>query len=332
MLMLVPGLESFSQETRIVFYNVENLFDTDDDPLTRDEEFLPEGEKRWTYERYWRKVVRIYQVITAIGEGDMPALVGLCEIENRKVLEKLVYGTPLNRYPYRIVHQDSPDPRGIDVALIYRADYFQPDSAEWLPVALPDGSKTRDVLHVRGVLWNEFPVHIYVNHWPSRYGGVVASQARRLAAASVLKRSLEEVSLDEHQPNIIIMGDFNDEPGDLSLKRITSLKNPHDDDHPLIINLSDSKAGLNVKGTIKHQGAWSVFDQVLVSSSLIAGNNGLNLSVKYAEAYGGEFLLEPDETYVGTKPYRTYLGPGYHGGFSDHLPVSVLIRPTRLKP
>lgn len=317
--------ECISQQTRIVFYNVENLFDTEDDPLTRDDEYLPEGDRHWNQERYWRKVVRIYQVIAALGEGEMPAIIGLCEIENRKVLERLVFGTPLRKFNYRIIHQDSPDARGIDVALIYRPDLFQPYTSTWIPVTLPGGEQTREILHAAGKLFDDRMVHIYVNHWPSRWGGAVSSKARRMAAARVLRTSVEEVLMDGNDANIVIMGDFNDEPGDESIKWLCSVRDPAKSGQPALINYSERKLSVNSPGTIKHQGNWGVFDQMILSRGLVQGSNGLKAVGEAAEIFSAEFLSEPDETYTGFKPFRTYIGPGYHGGYSDHYPVSIMV-------
>jgi len=314
------------QQARIVFYNVENLFDIRDDSLTRDEEFLPEGDKKWTYERFHRKIVRIYQTLVALGEGEMPAIVGLCEIENRHVLERLIYDTPLTKTGYRIIHRESQDARGVDVALIYRPDLFCPDTSEWLTVPLSSRETTREILHVTGRLWQNDTLHIYINHWPSRYGGAGSSTVKRLAAASTLAASIKEVMAQDRDAKIIVMGDFNDEPGDESILAINKiLMNQNEGEELKMINLSDRKAFTATEGTIKHQGAWCVFDQILVSDALQQGRGGLVFSSEQAEIFKPVFLLEPDLTYTGLKPFRTYIGPGYHNGFSDHLPVSVVI-------
>ncbi|MBW6460346.1 MAG: endonuclease [Bacteroidales bacterium] len=314
-----------AQQARIVFYNVENLFDTENDTLTNDDEFLPDGPKRWTHERYYRKVVRVYQVMAALGRGELPAVIGVCEIENRKVLNSLVYETPFHQFGYRIIHRDSPDRRGIDVAVLYQPDLFTPDSAEWLEVPLGGGETTREILHVRGRLWDDNPIHIYVNHWPSRYGGAGSSQPKRVAAAATLAASVKRIYADEEKPNIVIMGDFNDGPEDESLQIISRIRLQAEISCPWpIVNLSTgySIAG---EGTLKHGGSWNVFDQVLVSCAMIKGENGLIIMSERAEIFKAGFLLEEDMIYTGTKPYRTYIGPAYHGGFSDHLPVSVTV-------
>ncbi len=314
------------QEARIVFYNVENLCDTKDDSLTRDEEFLPEGDKHWTNERFRRKIVHIYQTLVALGDGEMPAVIGLCEIENRDVLNRLLYDTPLNRLDYRIIHRESPDARGMDVALLYRRDLFEPDSSAWLRVPLAGKETTREILMVEGRLWGDTPVCIYVNHWPSRFSGAGSSNPKRLAAASMLAASIKGQLQDHPAANIIAVGDFNDEPRDESIQAINKiLRNEMADTGFAMVNLSVKTSMTDIGGTIKHQGAWGVFDQVLVSRTLFNGTNGCRLISKETEVYLEAFLLEEDLTYTGMKPYRTYAGPAWRDGFSDHLPVSILI-------
>ena len=314
------------QRARIIFYNTENFFDNQDDTLVNDNEFMPDSSRFWTYDRFWKKVVRIYQVMSAADEWDMPVIAGFCEVENRGVLEKLVYETPLEKYNYRIIHKDSPDPRGIDVALIYRKDVFRPDTSEWINVPVGEGLATREILKVTGRLWEEGQVTIYINHWPSRSGGALSSEPKRIMAASVLKASLDALFAEEPGANVIIMGDFNDEPMDVSLKSLGKTGyNPDSVCQTAIINLSEPHEMANQSGTIKYGGVWSIFDQVLVSCSLINGKNGLKIAGDKAEIFAAPFLLEPDPSYSGMRPRRTYLGPNYHDGFSDHLPVSVVV-------
>jgi hypothetical protein len=315
-----------AQPARIVFYNVENLFDLVDDTLTNDGEFLPDSARNWNSGRYWQKVTRIYQVLSAIGQWDMPAVVGLCEVENRKVLEDLVYRTPLSKSGYRIIHRDSPDPRGIDVALLYRPDIFQPDTAIWLRVSLPDEGNTREILLVRGSMWKGIAISIAVNHWPSRSGGALSSTPRRKAAAAALRAELDGLFRADPLANVICMGDFNDEPGDESMQMLTGMM-PVDgmDCGSAMINLADTGRAANSVGTIRHRGAWSTFDQVLVSCPMMDGTGGLQVVSEGTEIFNAPFLLEPDPNYPGFRPFRTYLGPMYHNGFSDHLPVSIVV-------
>ena len=318
--------ETQSQQARIAFYNTENFYDTKNDSLKNDEEFLPDGAKHWTYQRFRLKIIRLYQTFTAMGGGDMPAIIGLCEVENRDVLDRLIYDTPLEKTGYRIIHRDSPDARGVDVALLYRPDIFEPDTSSWLNVPLPGNETTREILHVRGRLWKDDTIHLYVNHWPSRFGGAGASAAKRLVAARTLAASVKEVLTADPLSNIIIMGDFNDEPGDESILALNKIiLNSGIDSLPALINLSEKKSLLDYEGTIKHQGSWSIFDQVIVSPAIIHGNKGCLVVSKKTEIFSARFLLEPDATYTGYKPFRTYSGPGYNNGFSDHLPVSILL-------
>jgi hypothetical protein len=322
-----------AQQARVVFYNVENLFDTKDDSLTADEEFLPGGDKHWTNERMYRKVSRICKTLVALGEGEMPAIVGLCEIENRYVLERLIYDTPMIKFDYRIIHRDSPDARGVDVAILYRYDVFRPDTALWLNVPMPGHETTREILMARGRLWDSVSVHIYINHWPSRYGGAGGSVMKRLAAASTLAASVKQLLQADSYANIIIMGDFNDELGDESLLAINkilgndSIRNGYS-----LVNLSVKSSLAVAEGTIKHEGSWNVFDQVLVSPAIITGSNGCKTRNDRAAIFRAGFLLEPDDSHSGFKPFRTYIGPAYHDGFSDHLPVSIIIEKVGQDP
>jgi predicted extracellular nuclease len=320
-------LGSWAQEVQVVFYNVENLCDTEDDPSTKDEEFLPQGEKNWTMERFRRKTVHIYQVLVAMSAGEMPGIVGLCEIENREVLNRLIYDTPLIRADYHVIQRDSPDARGMDVALLYRPDIFMPDTTAWLEVPMTGNETTREILKAKGKLWGEIPVCIYVNHWPSRFSGAGSSSPKRVAAASILSASIKEELQSNPGANIIVMGDFNDEPGDESLQAIGKiLGNATPDKRYSLVNLSVKTSLADIEGTIKHQGTWCIFDQVLVSEAIFNGTTGCNLNLAKTEVFRGDFLLEPDQTYTGQKPFRTYSGPAWRDGFSDHLPVSIRIR------
>lgn len=311
---------------RVMFYNVENLFDVVDDTLTNDEEFLPGGDKHWTEGRYYSKLNHIYQVVMSVGEWDPPALIGLCEVENRWALNQLVYNTPLQTFEYRIVHFESPDWRGIDVALLYKNNAFTPDTAYPIPIQFPFDStlKTRDILYVRGRIARSDTLHIFVNHWPSRYGGYLKSQPKRNYAALVLRKQVDSLFNTLERPNIIIMGDLNDNPGDESVSGILRADAPsapavHSGSN--LKNLTAVFEGQTGTGTLKYKANWDVFDQMIVSISLLDTIPGLKVSGEKANIHTPDFLLRSDEKYLGTKPFRTYIGPRYEGGFSDHLPV-----------
>jgi hypothetical protein len=208
--------------------------------------------------------------------------------------------------------------RGVDVALLYRRDLFTPDTARWLDIGLPDGETSREILVVTGMLWGAVRVHLYVCHWPSRYGGAAVSAAKRKLAATTVVSDVLTILNADPGANMIIMGDMNDEPSDQSL--LALVKGSGD----RLVNLSP-RLSPGAVGTIKHKGEWAVFDQFIVSEGIFSGKSGIGLSVGQMEIYKLDFLLEPDETYTGMKPFRTYLGPRYHGGFSDHLPTGIRI-------
>ena len=212
-------LENTENRDRIVFYNVENLFDVYNDSLTNDDEFTPEGERNWNNYKFYKKLNNLSKVIISIGEWNPPSVIGFCEIENRFVLNKLIYETPLKSIDYKIIHAESPDRRGIDVAFLYRESRFVPLFYSPIPINFPDDtlSKTRDILYVKGVLAEADTVHFFVNHWPSRYGGYEDSKPRRIFVASVLRSKVDSILSVNRDPNIIIMGDFNDEPWDESI-------------------------------------------------------------------------------------------------------------------
>jgi hypothetical protein len=295
------------------FYNVENLFDTINHPDFRDDDFTPLGSKSWNSYRYWAKLKRISQVLTNAGQWNGLSIIGLCEIENRNVLIDLVSKTSLKKYDYRIVHEDSKDERGIDVALLFKASRFQYQWHRSISVALPNDNKTRDILAVKGMINNEIPLLIMVNHWPSRWGGKIKTSALRLQASETLKKSIVAIRDSLPATNLLIMGDFNDTPEDLSLKSLFRFLSENYDYHQISI-ANNSK----VEGTIYHKdgnfGGWQLFDQVVLAQPK---NVKEKLHWKYSEIYGQDWLLDDRLT----RPYRSYQGPVYLGGYSDHLPV-----------
>jgi hypothetical protein len=314
------------EQITFMFYNTENLYDAVNDSLKQDDEFTPEGMRRWNSGRLYRKANRIAKVIIAAGGWEAPVFVGLCEIEDRKVLDQLITQTSLSKYRYKIIHKDSPDPRGIDVALIYRPDIFKPFNYRTL--TLKDTSNTsfvsRDILQVSGILNNWDTLHVFVNHWPSRYGGVMETMHYRKLAAELLNKSIQELMVKYPKAKIICMGDFNDTPDDKSLTVVLkATKINHPEVKGEMVNLSANWLMLPVQ-TIKSQYTWQVFDQWIVSDYLIENTIGLNLIS--AEIFSAPFLLEEDTKYGGVKPKRTYIGFKYQEGFSDHLPILLKCR------
>jgi endonuclease/exonuclease/phosphatase family metal-dependent hydrolase len=300
-----------ADKIRVVFYNVENLFDVLNDSLKMDDEFTPEGEKRWTYGRYKTKLSNIYKVLIAIGGWEPAGIIGLCEVENYRVLADLVDKTPLSQLNYQIIHKESADFRGIDVALLYRREVFRPIEYEPIPVQgkSPDEWFSREILYVKGVVFETDTVHLFVNHWPSRSGGQARSAPRRIYAASVLREWTDSLFRYEKNPKIIIMGDFNDNPDDKSMQVLTGGESG-------LVNLM---TGLYKKGqgTLAHTDTfmqWHLFDQIIVSSPIADGSN---LSVDEVTIFSPDWLKDKKTG----RPFRTYQGPVYIGGYSDHFPV-----------
>ncbi|NJO88701.1 MAG: hypothetical protein HC831_06850 [Chloroflexia bacterium] len=223
----IDDLVSKERYLRIMFYNTENLFDTENDSLTTDEEFLPNGPKFWTSNKYYTKLNQIATTIVSIGGWTSPEIIGLCEVENRKVLDDLCKKTGLKNLNYRIIHKESPDNRGIDVALLYQKDSFKPLGYKAIQVTFPfsPGSTTRDILYVKGLTKNEDTLHLFVNHWPSRWGGQLESESRRMEAAKTLKTQTDSIFNNYQNAKIVIIGDFNDYPDNKSIKQILKASN-----------------------------------------------------------------------------------------------------------
>jgi exonuclease III len=326
---LTAGAQQFDDferskyEARFVFYNVENLFDISDDSLKRDEEFTPEGNKHWTNRKYFDKLHNLSKVILSVGGWSLPEVVAFCEVENRKVIEDLLFHTPLKDKGYKIVHFESPDRRGIDVAFIYLPEKITVLDAKPVPITFPWDStyKTRDILQAKLLLFGTDTLMFFVNHWPSKWGGHLETDKSRFYVGSRLREVIQSNQKDDI--SILAMGDFNDQPTDKSLteglgaQTDSSGLNQSD-----IYNLSYPLQLKNV-GSHKYQNDWSLIDQVIVNYGLVKSNTGLRIKGKEAFVYNPEFLLTKDEKYQGEKPNRTFLGMRYLGGYSDHLPIYV---------
>lgn len=299
----------------ILFWNVENLFDSFDDPLKNDNEFLPGAERHWTWKRFEAKRDGLAQTIVAVADetGELPALVGLAEVENRLVVSQLVRKTMLSDLGYEFVHRESRDERGIDVALLYRKDVFRVMAVDSLRVP---GVVTRDILYVRfleipGQARNDVTnepdsirhagldpasLHVFVVHLPSKRGGARASQDRRQAVLQVLEQAVDSLFQLDSASRIVVMGDFNDTDA-----RVEGLSIPQFDGPPA------------APGTLKYHGRWEQIDWFCVSPALD--------SQARMQIFAPSFLLEPDAAWLGSKPRRTYVGPRHNGGLSDHLPI-----------
>ena len=331
-----------AEDLRVVSYNVENLFHPKHDTVCIDSttfiekddyEWTPDGERRWSYTRYYRKVENIARVLTNIGEWDGVDIVGLQEVENALCLKRLCY--TLRPGEYDFVHYESPDPRGIDVALIYKKSRVDTIATRAIRVSasLNDGMSaakplngeliTRDILYVcakikaksEGVKANGDTIHFFVCHLPSQRGGAAESEWKRKIAREVLQGAIDSVYLACPKAKIIVMGDFNSAPSNSPMKGVI-YKRPND-------KMSATKKSLNgengVHGTHKYQGRWTCLDHFYTSPSLD--------SLSRAEIYNAAWIQEPDEKYLDLKPKRTYNGFRYQkDGFSDHLPILLKLK------
>jgi hypothetical protein len=312
-----------SEPVRLMFYNVENLFDISDDTLKDDDDFLPGGLMRWNRTRYIKKINSIYKTIVAAGEWNPPALIAFCEVENRKVLDDLVYGTYLLKYDYGIIHEESPDQRGIDVCMIFRKDRIGIIEYKYLiPAGITKEDFTsRSILYAK-LLINSDTVHLFVNHWPSRRGGVLAMQDVRMEIADMVREKADSImGICPEGANIIIMGDFNSTPDDQEMK---SLIKPTQRGL-FLVNLSEGLAQ-NGFGTYRYMGTWEMVDQVVVSERILNSVKGLYTDAKMLSVFKADFLMRKDPGYPGDSPFSTYRGFRYQGGFSDHLPVILDLR------
>lgn len=332
--LLLPffGSSQHYQVVAVGFYNLENLFDTLDTPGVNDEEFTPNGTRLWTPDRYRDKLNNLARVISDMGTDltpDGPAILGIAEIENRSVLEDLARQPAISARDYRVVHFDSPDRRGIDVALLYQPRYFTVLGSQSVRLAIrnDDGEDviTRDILHVHGKMAGQ-DVHVLVNHWPSRRGGEKATRPLRNAAAKRNRQLVDSIMAIQPDAGFLIMGDLNDDPVNESVRK--HLKAKGDQEHTLkgeFFNPWEAyyKKGL---GTLAYQDAWSLFDQILISKSLL-DKEGDRFSYFKSAIVNKPYLIQPMGNFRGY-PFRTFDFDEYISGYSDHFPVvSYFVRP-----
>lgn len=308
---------------RIVSYNVENLFDTSNDPNTADDDFTPHGSHSWTQQRYNNKLNHIARVIIDLknAKGELPILVGLCEVENDYVLRGLTQFSPLKSYHYKFVHQDSPDPRGIDCALLYRPSEFKLISSDFINVKLGHNT-TRDILHAVGCLTNGDTLHAFVVHLPSRRNGQEASEWKRTTAAQTLMDYINNIHNDTPKARIIVMGDFNDNSDNKSIAQVLEANQPVKKVSPTALyDITAYLSGDDTQGSYKHSGQWTMLDHILVSGNLLIGSSDTHTAGIKAHIFTPPYLLHKDSR-NGDKPNRTYTGYKYHkDGYSDHLPI-----------
>lgn len=309
----------------VAFYNLENLFDTEDDLFNSgDDEFLPSSAYNWTTDKYERKLDNLARVLSRIGREHCPlgpAVIGVAEVENRKVLEDLVQRPAVEEMKLGIVHQESPDRRGIDVGLLYNANLFNVESYRTFPFQWKDSSYvTRDHLLVTGMLAGE-KIHVIVNHWPSRYGS--KSTELREAAAAGVNSILDSLYTADDAAKVFIMGDLNDDPVDTSVRVVLNAKKSAKDVLPGGLYNPMWRLYEQGIGSLAYQGKWSLFDQIIVSYPLL-GNDYSTLKFWKPEIFNRDFLIQKEGPNKGY-PHRTFSGSSFINGYSDHLPVLVYL-------
>ena len=334
-LLLVVSAITSAQEVKsykvvtIAFYNLENLFDFKDDPLTFDDARTPNGKDHWTEKDYRAKVKNMAKVISEIGKDftqTSPAILGVCEIENRQVLEDIANEKVLVKNDYGIIHFDSPDRRGIDVGFLYQKKIFTPTNYKAFPLILYDDNDalkrvyTRDQLLVSGFLDNE-KIHIIVNHWPSRSGGEYRSRYKRIKAAELNKRVIDSLFSDDPYAKVITMGDLNDDPINSSIRKVLKTKANRDQLKMKDLFNPMEKMYRNGLGSLAWRDAWNLFDQTILSSELLKKDYS---SYRYYKAgiFNKSYLTNSNGRYKGY-PYRSFNNGAFTNGYSDHYPVYV---------
>jgi hypothetical protein len=308
----------------IAFYNAENLFDTIDDPSINDKAYLPDSEVPWNTERYFSKLDNLGRVIAAMDTLDFPHLLGLCEVENQRVLDDLRNNQFIKKADYEVIHHEGPDRRGIDVAMLYRPRFFKPLHTSPLKVQWEGMGRSipRDILYVKGIVASKDTLHLFVNHWSSRMGGQEQSEHLRIGQARFLRSIVDSLLAINRHSNIIMMGDFNDNPDDASLFAHLKAYAPHKEIREgQLFNLAMEPFLLG-EGTLYYRG-WDFFDQIIVSSNLLEPQQG-NLKAAPIEVIKKHWMLFTPRTGVA-RPNRTATSKSYFGGFSDHLPVMTRI-------
>jgi predicted extracellular nuclease len=331
-LLVLSNITTYAQTNSnlisVVFYNVENLFDTINSPTHNDDEFTPKGTKKWDSKKYHEKLNHIAQVMIGINPN-LPEIIGLCEIENIHVLNDLINHTDLKKGNYVIIHQESPDKRGIDVALLYKRNEFKMLQKEFLTINFPndDSTKTRDILYFKGLGANNDTLNIFVNHWPSRWGGEKETNHKRIEAAKTLKTKSNDILQKNKNAKIVIMGDFNDSPLNESVYQLLSAKNQWcQQNEKDFFNLAFEQHITGDIGSHYYKGEWSMLDQIIVSYPLLKSEKGFSAENQLISIFQPDWLFYEVKKTGEKIPNRTYGGNNYYGGYSDHLPVFIKLK------
>jgi len=327
-LLFFPLHAQDHQNAVIGFYNLENLFDTINDPNKNDEEFLPDGKNQWNSEKYHIKLKNMAEVVSLIGaEYGGFVVLGVSEIENQSVLEDLIVQEKLAKYKLKVAHHDSPDRRGVDVSFLYNPARFEFISLKAFPLIVPNKPDfiSRDQVLMTGVLDKKDTLFIIVNHWPSKSGGEARSAPGRNAAGALSKHICDSIFAYHPNANIIIMGDLNADPIEKSITKelgaIGKIKDltPQKIYNPMYPMFQD---GI---GTLAYQDNWNLFDQIMVSYNLVIPNSNNYYKFSNAYVFRKSFMINKSGSFAGY-PFRTFAGGSFVGGYSDHLPVYIILQ------
>jgi len=310
----------------VAFYNLENLYDTLNDPTINDEEFTPEGGNKWTGDRYKIKLNNMANVIARIGESTLkggPAVIGVSEIENISVLNDLVNTEPLKSLNYGVILHDGPDRRGVDVGFLYKKDRFTVLDSKSFRLTTEDSTfRTRDQLLVHGLLDNE-EIYVLVNHWPSRSGGEKRSAPKRIAAAQLSRHIADSLTAINPKIKLFIMGDLNDDPTDVSLVKHLKAKGDIKEVKETDLYNPMYKLHKDGVGSLAYQDSWNLFDQIIISYGL-TDKDFSTYKFFGAKIFNEDFLKQKSGAYAGY-PFRTFVGGKFTGGYSDHFPSYVIL-------
>ncbi len=297
-----PGTRPQEYAHALMFYNVENLFHPSDDTIPGDDDFTAPGVRHWSYNRYYAKLATLCKIILAVKPWEPPVLIGLCEVENERVLKDIIYHPMLKEYAFSFLHHNSNDHRGIDVALLYRPEKISCLSQEYISNCLPGkSSATREILHGTFLLEAD-TIDVFINHWTSKYGGAYETEEIRVYQAHLLSGLVDSILEKREVPRILLSGDFNDNSDSRSIRLLTQGR-PISEVLPF-----------PAKGSYKFQGKWDLIDHFFIAGKWSPAECSCSI-------FTAPYLLEEDIKYTGVKPFRTYAGFKYNGGISDHLPI-----------
>lgn len=310
----------------IAFYNQENLFDTIDNPRKNDEEFLPNGKYKWNTERYLKKLDNMAKVIASMNNNNGADFLGMCEVESIEALTDLTKNKQLEKMAYKTVFFEGEDERGIDNAFIYKSSLVKEAKGRTIVISSEgiDGDRTRNILVAEITLKNNEKVYFIVNHWPSRREGEKESEFKRIFVAGEVRKVCDEIYAKNAKANIIVMGDLNDEPNNMSVVATLGASGAASKTKDKMLFNTVKELSMDGQGSHKFKGQWSMLDQIIISANLLNNKSKVKFVTGSAQVFKQDFMLETDEKYKGN-PLRTFVGNKYLGGFSDHLPVMIYL-------